>query len=204
MPIEYEYSFLNFDKAKVIQYIKQNKGKYKGTFVFKVQVYECKDCYLRVRDEGYKVTITHKKKNSESQFDEENEVNIDDFDRGVQLLGAMGFQKKYYYEKIREIWECNGCEVVFDTIPGTYDLMEIECTAKNKLDKMTKSLNLVKTPDNIRGNSHLTLFGIDLNKKKGDNTFKNLKKVLLPLVTKNKKEFIKLIKYQTEKYNSIK
>ncbi len=201
--IEYEYFFTEFDKMNVIDHIKkQNNGKYKGTYLFRVQVFECKNCYLRVRDEGYKVTLTHKKK-SDNGFDMENEIIIDSFDKGCNLLDVFGFQKKYYYEKIREIWKCDNCEIIFDTIPGLYDTMEIECISKTKLDKLKKQLDLEPTPAYLRSNLHQHLFGIDLNKKIGDNTFKNIKKVLLPLVTKNKKEFLCLMKDQTQKFKNI-
>ena len=38
------------------------------------------------------------------QFVNENEVIINNFDEGCKILLGLGCVKKYYYEKMREIW----------------------------------------------------------------------------------------------------
>lgn len=38
-----------------------------------------------------------------AKFEDENEINIDNFDTAVDILLGIGCKKKYYYEKIREM-----------------------------------------------------------------------------------------------------
>ena len=62
MPKEYEYAFFDFNKADIISKIKSLKGKHKGTYLFKVQIFEhpldTQGTCIRVRDEGFRTTMT--------------------------------------------------------------------------------------------------------------------------------------------------
>ena len=64
MPIEYEYQFRNYDKAKLIKEMKHLGAKKKGDYLFRVNVFEhpnkIEDTYIRVRDEGFRITMTYK------------------------------------------------------------------------------------------------------------------------------------------------
>jgi adenylate cyclase class IV len=83
----------------------------KGTYLFRVQVLihllNTPNTYVRVRDEGYRTTMTYKLQDRNEKYPQE-EIVIDDFDNGVTLLLGLGCKKKYYYEKIREIWVATG------------------------------------------------------------------------------------------------
>ena len=206
MTIEYEYRYVNFNKKKITSLIKANGGVKKGMFLFKIYVFTHpteKNMYIRVRDEGYKITMTTKVSNGE--FDEENEIIIDNYQTGIAILLGLGCKKKYTYEKIREIWNLPNCEIVFDTNPGRVDIMEIECTKLSDLKKNIKLLELVDVShDDFDDNDlYKNMFGIDLNKKQFDSTFSNINSVLKPLVTKNKTQFNQLIKFQKQMYKKI-
>ena len=208
MGLEYEYRYNIFDKASIIEKIKKNKGKKKGTYLFRITVFKHplgeKNSYIRVRDEGFKVTMTVKH-NIHKQFVDEDEVVIDNYDTGVSILLGLGCEKLYSYEKIREIWTILNTEVVFDTNPGRVDIMEVESTTKKELLLMVKKLSLQDVPhDNFTDNDLYGIFGIDFNKKKkGDINFKNVLKFLKPLVKKNKKEFMLLVSNQMEMYKQV-
>lgn len=59
------------------------------------------------------------KSNLKNKFVTEYEVEIDDFQSGVDLLLSLGCKIKYYAEKIRETWKVPGCkEIVFYTLPN--------------------------------------------------------------------------------------
>ena len=204
MPLEYEHSFYDFTKKDVIKKIKNLGFTHKGTFLFKVQTFihplDVKKTYIRVRDEGFRVTMTYKL-SSDSAFDEEVEVNVDNFDSAIKLLENIGCKKKYYYEKIREIWDYKDVEIVFDTNPGNLDRMEVEAKSLKELNKILKELGLnSKMHDN--SNKYLEIFGIEIPKNL-DLKFKSVKKDLLPHVKKNKKEFIELITEQLNKYKKV-
>lgn len=203
MPKEYEYAFFNFKKNDIISKIKEMNGKLKGVYLFKVQMFihplETPGTYIRVRDEGFRTTITYKFKDSKSKFEDEEEVEINDFDSGVNILLGIGCKKKYYMEKIREIWQVKNTEVVFDTDPGVDDRLEVESKTKTELNKMVKyfGLNLEEKQDR-----YMNLFGIVIPKTI-DLKFQNVKKELLKCVKKDKENFIELVDYQLKKYKKL-
>jgi len=207
--IEFEYRYIDYSKINVINNLKANGGIKKGIYLFKVMVFshpnKKTNSYIRVRDEGYRTTLTYKI--YKGKFPDEQEIQIDCFETGVKILQGLGCKKKYYYEKIREIWNLDKfeSEIVFDTNPGRIDIMEIESNNLVSLNSCAQALGLANTPHNnfVDDNLYTQHFGINLSKKIADLTFKIMSKVLKPLVTKNKKEFDLLIKKQMEKYKSI-
>jgi predicted adenylyl cyclase CyaB len=203
MPKEYEYAFFDFKKNDIISKIKEMNGKHKGTYLFKVQMFihplETPGTYIRVRDEGFRTTMTYKFKDSKSKFDNEEEVNINDFDSGVNILLGIGCKKKYYMEKIREIWQVKNTEIIFDTDPGIDDKLEIESKTKTELNKMVKYFGL-KLED--KQDRYMNLFGIVIPKTI-DLKFQNVKKELLKCVKKDKEKFIELVDYQLKKYKKL-
>ena len=86
-----------------------------------------KDAYLRVRDEGDKITMTYK------QFDEiglhgakEIEVVVSDFADVVAIVEQSGLIPKSYQETKRETWKLDDVEVVIDIWPWLEPFIEIE------------------------------------------------------------------------------
>jgi adenylate cyclase class IV len=205
MPKEYEYRFNSYDKKVIITKLKELGAKYFGTFKFRVMVFIDhlnSEKYIRVRDEGHRITMTVKN-NLTDKFPEENEIIISDFDEGVKILLAIGCKKKYNYEKYREIWNLKNSEIIFDMNPGIPELMEVESTKKKELDDLCKKLELnIKNYQGYSNNKiYMDLFGIVIPKTI-DLTFSNISKVLTP--TKNKDEFIKLIKMQLAQFKKLK
>lgn len=171
MPKEYEYTFQNFNKNKIIAKLKKLNGIYKGTFLFKVQQFYPpngipSNINIRVRDEGYRVTMTIKIPTED--FDDEYEIIIDDFNNGINWLLSLGYTKMAYYEKVREIYyvkapnwnELNSrplwneySEIVFDTEVGFPEIMEIESPTFEELEKMVKIFGLHNGGINIQKNN---------------------------------------------------
>lgn len=208
MPIEYEYQFRNYDKPKLIKEMKQLGAKKKGEYLFRVNVFEhpnkIPDTYIRVRDEGFRITMTYKYQPL-NKFADENEIIIDDFDEAITILNNLGCKTKHYYEKIREIWNLENCEVVFDTIPCNPEFMEIEAVKKRDLTKLIKTLDLEKYRSQSYNNDVLNeLFGFTIPKSDKEVTFTNSKKLFGKLVTKNKPLFNQIVDEQKEKYKELK
>lgn len=208
MPIEYEYQFSNYDKPKLIKEMKQLGAKKKGEYLFRVNVFyhpnKIEDTYIRVRDEGFRITMTYKYQPL-NKFADENEIIIDNFDEAITILNNLGCKTKYYYEKIREIWNLDNCEVVFDTIPCNPEIMEIEAVKKRDLTKLIKTLDLEKYRSQTYNNDVLNeLFGFTIPKTDKEVTFNNSKKLFSKLVTKNKALFNKIIEEQNIKYKELK
>ncbi len=73
-----------------------------------------KEDTLRIRDEGFRVSMTYKDKNPLTKFKNEYELIIDNFDNGVEILHKLGIKTQFLYEKLREIWTYKNCEIVID------------------------------------------------------------------------------------------
>jgi adenylate cyclase class 2 len=207
MSVEYEYEFLNYDKKHVISEIKKKGAKKLGQFIFKVIVFThplSKDAstYIRIRDEGHKITMTTKTKSDKSQFENENEVIINDFDEAINILYSLGCIKKYYYEKIREIWRLKDTEIVFDINPCLPERMEIEAKSKKILDSLVRDLNLQNQMTKEKTNRIYDLYDTYIPKNI-DLTFNTAKKSLFKSIKKNKDLFNKIITEQKELYNSL-
>ena len=140
MPLEYEYRYFNFDKKQILKLLEENGGIQKGHYLFRVMIFTHpldKTSVIRIRDEGYRITMTYKE-NTNKEFQNENEVIINNFDEGVNIFLGLGCKKKYYFEKMREIWNISNTEIIFDTSPGLTEIMEIESnTKKELLEKVT-------------------------------------------------------------------
>lgn len=207
MPLEYEYVFRNYNKKKLIESIKKNGGYKVGHYIFKVMVFihplNKDGTYIRVRDEGHRITMTYKYFNKKN-FADEHEINIDNFDAAVNILLGIGCKTKYYYEKLREIWNIKNSEIVFDINPGTPERMEVESPTLKELDSLTNKLDILEYKLNGTETSiSEELYGFKIPKNLGSLTFLNVKKHLLPLVTKNKSDFIKLITKQKKLYLKV-
>lgn len=166
--------------------MKELNGIYKGTFLFRVQQFYPPNgipfnINIRVRDEGYRVTMTIKIPTED--FDDEYEIIIDDFNNGINWLLSLGYTKMAYYEKVREIYyvkapnsrplwnetlwnEPNSrplwneySEIVFDTEEGFSEIMEIESPTFEELEKMVKIFDL----QNDGGNSNIQKNNINTN-----------------------------------------
>jgi len=206
MPKEYEYRFKDYNKKEITTKLKELGAKYFGTFKFRVVVFidqNNSEKYIRIRDEGHRVTMTVKN-NLTDKFPIENEVIIHDFDEGINIMLQLNCRKKYYYEKYREIWNYKKSEIIFDTNPGIPELMEVESGTKKELDILCKKLDLnIKNYQGFSNNTRYNdLFGISIDPKMLNLTFKSALKELKP--NKNKEEFIKLIKMQIKEYKKLK
>ncbi len=210
MPLEYEYRYQagKFDKNKIRARLQEIGAIKHGHWLFRVQVFTNPlvgtNPYVRIRDEGHKITMTFKTKGT-GEFTNEQEVIIDNFDTGVNIMLGLGCVKRYYYEKLREIWHLDDIEVCFDTNPGRPDLMEVEAKSKKDLDKMVGLLDLTDVPhDDFKEMELYEIpFGIIIPGSV-DLTFETAKKTLGPVVKKNKQIFNKLVDEQIKMYKLVK
>ena len=86
-----------------------------------------KDAFLRLRDEGNKVTLTYKQHlNTGIEAANEIETTVDDFDAAKSLLEASGMIFHTYQESRRETWKLRDVEVLIDEWPWMPPYIEIE------------------------------------------------------------------------------
>lgn len=97
--------------------------------------------WLRLRDEGNKVTLTFKDRSVRSvDGTKEVEVTVSNFDDTLKILKLVGIKKKGYQENKRESWQLNGVEVEIDTWPGVEPFVEIEGKTELEVKRTAEAL----------------------------------------------------------------
>lgn len=102
-----------------------------------------KSAWVRVRDEGDKVTMSYKQ-----QFDrslhgtKEATIQVDDFESTSDFLCLLGLKSKSYQETKRESWKLGDVEVEIDTWPWIPSFVELEGTSKSEVHEAAKKLGL--------------------------------------------------------------
>ncbi len=83
--------------------------------------------WVRVRDEGNRVTLSYKQVNDRTLHGtQEVVVTVDDFETACALLIAIGMQRKSSQETKRESWRSREAEITIDTWPWIPTFLEIE------------------------------------------------------------------------------
>lgn len=99
--------------------------------------------WIRVRDEGNKVTLTYKQLNDRTLHGtKEIEVIVNDFDKTCDLLISIGLISKAYQETKREKWKLGEVEITIDTWPWVTPFVELEAPDENSLKSTAELLGL--------------------------------------------------------------
>jgi len=107
--------------------------------------------YVRVRDEGDKVTLTYKRFASLSiSGAEEIETTVASFEDTVKVFTSIGLAVVSLQESKRETWEFGACEIVMDEWPWLDPYIEIEAGSESEVRNMAELLGM-KWPDAVFG-----------------------------------------------------
>ena len=97
--------------------------------------------FVRVRDEGDKVTLTYKQVDEDSLTGaKEIEVTVGNFEDTVALLEEAGLKQKSFQESRRETWHLNGVEIVLDEWPWLKPYIEIEGPTEASVKELAAKL----------------------------------------------------------------
>lgn len=98
--------------------------------------------WLRVRDEGGKITLSLKRVGKGSKITEQKEIciTVSDFESAAELLRQIGCRLKSYQETKREIWTINDVEISVDQWPFLEPFVEIEGQSEKAVKKVSKLL----------------------------------------------------------------
>ncbi len=148
MKIEYEAKFIDIDKASARRLLKNIGAQLvRKEFMQKRMVFDLpkgtnvSGGFVRVRDEGDKVTLTLKViKGTKISDQQETQVTVDDFDSTVAILSTIGCVQSSYEETKRELWTLGGVEITIDDWPFLGTIMEIEGTSEKKVRDIVKKL----------------------------------------------------------------
>jgi adenylate cyclase class 2 len=83
--------------------------------------------WVRVRDEGSKITMSYKQLNDRTLHGtKEVNITVDSFDRACDLVESIGLHPDSYQETKREKWMLGDIEVTIDTWPWVPTFVELE------------------------------------------------------------------------------
>jgi adenylate cyclase, class 2 len=146
MTIEFEATFIDVNVEEVRKKLRSIGAKliYPERLMTRVVFFPPKTIkggWMRVRDEGDKITLSLKQVDGD-KIEDQKEIcfNIDDFDQGCQFLEAIGAKKKSFQETKRELWNYDDIEICIDTWPGLDPYVEIESDSEDKVKKVSALL----------------------------------------------------------------
>lgn len=99
--------------------------------------------WVRVRNEGNKVTMSYKQLNDRTLHGtKEITVLVDDFERACSFLVSIGLTPYSYQETKRESWRIGTAEIELDTWPWIPPFVEIEASSEEALKDAAAKLGL--------------------------------------------------------------
>ena len=99
--------------------------------------------WVRLRDEGYKVTLSYKQLNDRTLHGtKEVTVVVDSMDNTNVFLESMGLVSKSLQETKRESWKLGDVEIELDTWPWIPSFIEIEANSEQEMKHVAEKLRL--------------------------------------------------------------
>jgi adenylate cyclase class 2 len=151
METEIEAKFIDIDKEKLCQkLIEKGAVLEHPEILMRRKVYDYPDKrlnkiggWVRVRDEGDKITLTYKQTNKKTlQGTKEISIIVNDFEKTCKFLEAIGMMEKSYQETKRERWKYKGVEITIDTWPWIPTFIELEGSNEEIVKEVAKDLEL--------------------------------------------------------------
>ena len=154
---EIEVKFLNIEPVSMEKKLVELGAEKIFDKLYRRRVFDYPDlrfdkigAYIRLRDEGDKITLTFKQRLGVKTHDgktndegmEETEISVSDFEKTADLLRKIGFQEKFYEENKRIRYRFKDVEFDIDFWPGLEPYLEIETTSWGRIDEAIKLLGL--------------------------------------------------------------
>ena len=148
MYTEFEATFTNINKIDIRMRLKESQADLVRTEFLQKRVvfylpkgHEIKGGWLRVRDEGDKITMSLKIVDGDKiENQKEIQLNIDSFENAVEFLKTIGCEKKAYQESKRELWKLNNVEITIDEWPFLLPFVEIEGKSEEEVKGVANKL----------------------------------------------------------------
>jgi adenylate cyclase class 2 len=152
---EFEGTFLNIDKGAIESRLRELGAEHKGEQLYRTTTFDYagfpldqKAAWVRLRDEGDKVTLAFKQRlgvTSETGDDTgmlEHEIVVSDFDTTAAILQDVGLIVKFSMEQKRSRWVLGDVTFDIDTRPLLQPYLEIESDSDAKVDAAAEQLGL--------------------------------------------------------------
>lgn len=151
MKVELEAKFLNVDIEDIRSRLKAAGARLEHPMrdmrraLIEEPHHAAENMFIRIRDEGDKVTLTLKKKTKslhEATINStyEIETTVGDFETTVELFKVAGWHYMTYQESRRETWELDGVEIVIDEWPWINPYIEIEAESEGAVRSVAEKL----------------------------------------------------------------
>lgn len=148
MDIEYEAKFTNINKNGIRERLKSLGARLinpeiiqKRAVFFLPGKKDKTTSWLRVRDEGYRVTVSLKTVvNGSIKTQKEIMLRVDNYESARKLLTEIGCLEKAYQETKRETWMLDGVEITIDEWPYLEPYIEIEGDSEKAVREVAKKL----------------------------------------------------------------
>ncbi|MDD5738539.1 MAG: CYTH domain-containing protein [Candidatus Pacebacteria bacterium] len=151
MQTEYEATFINIDKDEI-----REKLKKVGAILVKPEIlmkryifylpqgHDKPGAFVRVRDEGDKITMSFKviARGGSANIEDQKELclTIDSFNNAVEFLKEMGCTEKAYQESKREVWQIIETEICIDEWPFLEPFVEVEGPSEQEVKDVSEKL----------------------------------------------------------------
>jgi adenylate cyclase class 2 len=148
MATEYEAKFYPVNKDEVREKLKKSGATLVRPEFLQKRVtfnlpkgYAKRHTWVRIRDEGNKITMSYKELVGEKIEDQkELMLVIDNFDTAATFLTSLGCDQKSYQENKRELWSLEGADISIDEWPFLEPFIEIEGDSEEKVITVARKL----------------------------------------------------------------
>jgi adenylate cyclase class 2 len=133
MKTEIEVKFLNIEidamreKLEKAGAVREQPMRLMKRALIETEEMNARNAYLRIRDEGDKVTATFKQFTENSLTGaKEREIIVSDFDETIAIFAEFDLHYHTFQESKRETWKLGDVEIVIDEWPWIKPYIEIE------------------------------------------------------------------------------
>jgi len=175
-PIEYEVKFFSIDLADIRDRLERAGATLKEPerlmrrCIFAQEANPLMTCtYIRIRDEGDKVTFSAKQHATDGKMEsqKEYESTVNDFETVRQILLSAGLTQTGLQENKRETWQMpDGTLVELETWPQLPNYLEIEGHSERAVKDAASTLKLNWAEHIVESNDYLYAkqFGVERQK----------------------------------------
>ncbi|MEK9174583.1 MAG: CYTH domain-containing protein [Patescibacteria group bacterium] len=151
MQTEIEAKFLDIDPDSLRKKLREIGARLiyperlmtRKVFDFADHRLEKEGAWVRVRDEGDKITLSYKKLIDRSLYGtKEITIEVNDFEQTCNFLLTLGFVQDSFQETKREKWKFEDCEITIDIWPWIPIFVELEASTEGKIKDLTGKLGL--------------------------------------------------------------
>jgi adenylate cyclase class 2 len=151
MNVEIEAKWTNINHADFREKLKKAGAKLvtpmrqmtREVFDFEDGSLQKKTAWVRLRDEGDKITLSYKQLDSRDlQGTKEVQLVVDTYNSARDFLNAIGLKTKSKQETRRETWELDGAEIALDEWPWVPTFIEIESQNADEMARISAILDL--------------------------------------------------------------